>query len=269
MNLEFGYLLHHGAEYCQTWMPQTKHFGLYSALVCGQSVTDGSHRQLFIDTGLIHLLVVSGAHLHFMEGWLKWMPARGRLWLLGFYCWLSGFGAPVVRAWLRRLCELLCRRFGGSPLQIELVTLVLIVAVSPGWLWSRSFLMCWLCALAICLPPLFPRWPNLSLSLACYLLLFPFCPSAPSTILCNVVVTPVIGAVLFPLCALAALIPPLVVVTDEMWRVLLIVLEHFPVAPPAPFITFNSWLFLYPLSLHMLLLLMEVPWRRARAFASC
>lgn len=250
-------------------MPDSEFLELYAALICGQAISTGTYRQLFIDTGLIHLLVVSGAHLHFMEGWLKWLPDRSRLWLLGFYCWFTSFGPPVVRAWLRRLCDHLGRRLGASPLQMELVTLLLIIAVCPGWLWSRSFLMCWLCALALCLPPLVPKAPNISLSLACYILLFPFCPGTPATILCNIIVTPIVGAILFPMCALAALIPPLTVVTDELWRVLILVLDHFPTAPPASFVFFSHWLFLYPLSLHLLLLVLEIPWRRARAFSCC
>jgi len=256
-----------GTEVCLNWMPRTEFFDLYAALVCGRPVVDGAYRQLFSDTGLIHLLVVSGAHLHFMEAWLKWLGPKPRLLLLGWYCWLTGFGAPVVRAWVRRLCDGLARPLGVSAVQAELLALILILVISPGWLWSKSFLMCWVCALALTLPPLFPRSPNFSLSLACYVLLFPFCPGAPSTILCNVIVTPVIGAVLFPLCALAALFKPLVPLTDLLWSCLTAVLEHFPTAPPAAISTFSPWMFLYPASLHILLLILEVPWRRARAFS--
>lgn len=259
--------MNHGPEFCRTLIPSTEHFELYAALVCGQNLQDGSLRQLFADTGLIHLLVVSGAHLHFMEGWLSWLPPRRRLAVLAVYCWMTGFGAPVVRAWIRRAADLIVKPFGPSPLQCELVALLGIVLVRPGWLWSKSFLMCWVCALALNLPPLFPRAPNLSLSLSCYVLLFPFCPSAPSTILCNVLVTPVIGAVLLPFCLLAMAVPALMPVSDELWRILLEVLAHFPTAPPAALQTFSPWLFCYPLCLHLTLLMLEVPWRHARAFS--
>ncbi len=256
-----------GAEICSTWMPASEHRELYSALICASSELSGANRQLWIDVGLIHLLIVSGAHLHFLEHWLKFLPVRVRLLVLGGYCWLTGFGAPVVRAWARRLMGLVARSVGFSLLQLELVTVVALVAVHPAWLFSRSFLMCWLCALAIALPRLFPQWPNLSLSLACYLMLLPFCPSAPSTVLVNVLVTPYIGGVLLPLCILAVLVPWLLPVTDLMWTLLLEILQHFPVATPAPWIAVGPRLFLIPLVLHLVLLIAEVPWRRARAFS--
>ncbi len=260
-------MIWHGAQLCVAWMPTSEHRELYSALICGTSIFDGANRQLFIDTGLIHLLVVSGAHLHFLEKWIEFLPARWRLALLGGYCWLTGFGAPVVRAWARRLCGIVGRSTGFSALQFEFLTVAGLLAIYPSWLWSRSFLMCWLCALAISLPPVFPRAPNLSLSLTCWLMLLPFCPSTPATILVNTIVTPYIGGVLLPLCGLAAMIPLLVPLTDVMWAVLLEILRHFPSAPPAPWISVSPHLFLIPLVIHLGLLLLEVPWRRKRAFS--
>jgi predicted membrane metal-binding protein len=212
-------------------------------------------------------MVVSGAHLHFLEFWLKVFPQPVRIALLGFYCGLTGFGPPVVRAWVRRVSDVVLKRFRASPFQVELCSLLVILAIMPTWILSRSFLMSWLCAIAITLPPIFPRFPTLSISLLCYVLLFPFCPSAPTTILCNVLVTPVIGAVLFPICALAMVVPWLVPLADEMWRILMLSLAHLPVAAPAPIAVFSPWLFLYPLSVHIGLIFLEVPWRRARAFS--
>jgi ComEC/Rec2-related protein len=266
MSFDSHYLVRYGAEVCAQLLPRSEFRDLYGALLCGQPL-ESSARALFLDTGLIHLMVVSGAHLHFMESWLKWLPSRVRLLVIGLYCWLTGFGPPVVRAWVRRLADVLLVRWKGSPFQVELAALTVLLMILPGWLLSRSFLMSWLCAIAICLPPLFPRWPNLSLSFLCYLLLFPFCPSAPSTLFCNVLVTPLIGALLFPICALAVAIPPLVPLVDELWRIFLAGLEHLPAAPPAAVSVFSPWLFLYPLSIHVFLLFAEVPWRRSRAFS--
>lgn len=256
-----------GAQLCAAWMPTSKYHELYSALICGKSIIDGEHRRLFVDTGLIHLLVVSGAHLHFCEQWIKFLPVRTRLIILGAYCWLTSFGAPVVRAWARRLIGVLGRSTGFSVLQLEFITIVALLLIHPAWVSSRSFLMCWLCALAISLPPIFRGAPNFSLSLTCYLMLLPFCPSTPATILVNAVVTPYIGGVLLPMCGLAALVPALVPLTDGMWSVLLEILEHFPTAPPAPWMNASPRLFLVPLIIHVGLLILEVPWRRKRAFS--
>lgn len=265
--MTFPYMIWNGAQICASLLPSSEFRELYSALICASTEMNGAHRQLFIDVGLIHLLVVSGAHLHFLERWLEFLPRHIRLMILGSYCWLTGFGAPVVRAWARRFLGELARATGFSLLQLEFLTVGAVLTLHPYWLFSRSFLMCWLCAIALALPKIFPGWPNLSLSLACYLLLLPFCPSAPSTVLVNVLVTPYIGGILLPLCILAVLFPPLMPLTDMMWRLLLDLLAHFPTAPPAPWIAITPRLFLVPLTLHLILLAVEVPWRRARAFS--
>ena len=45
----------------------------YEALICGQRLPKGPLRQVFTEGGLIHLMVVSGAHLLFMEKlWMKY-----------------------------------------------------------------------------------------------------------------------------------------------------------------------------------------------------
>lgn len=248
-------------------MPESRFRELYSALICGTQILNGEQRRTFIDTGLIHLLVVSGAHLHFLEAWMQILSKRTRLAVLGAYCWLTSFGAPVVRAWARRCMGMVAHPLGFSTLQLEFVTVLALGVAYPPVLQSRSFLMCWLCAIAIALPPLFPRAPNLSVSLSCYLLLLPFCPSAPSTILVNVLVTPAVGGLLLPLCIATVFLPLLTPLTDALWSVLLDVLAHFPTATPAPWFTLHPRLFLIPLLIHLALLIVEVPWRRARAFS--
>ncbi len=248
-------------------MPNSNFHELYTALICGAPITNGAHRQLFIDTGLLHLLIVSGAHLHFLERWMSPFSSRVRLTILGLYCWICSFGAPVVRAWARRVIGLTGRSTFASGLQFEFVTILVIVLLYPPWLFSRSFMMSWLCGLALSLPPVIIN-RTISQCAYCYLFLLLFCPNSPSTLLVNILIAPLVGALLFPLCLLVALCPWLTPVGDFFWKILLVVLQHCPESQPAPWVLSGRWLFLFPLTLHLVLLLLEVPCRRAR-WSSC
>jgi predicted membrane metal-binding protein len=267
MSFELFNLLHHGPEICQRFLPTSKFYDLYSALICGTSLQTGSYRRIFLDTGLIHILVVSGAHLHFLDRILKVVPKVGRLTLLGIYGWLCGFQAPVVRAWLRRVVEFFGFPRGASSFQNEAITVLILLAVIPHWISSRSLLMCWVCALALSLPPLWPRWPAMSTSFWCYILLLPLCPSAPTSLLANILLTPLIGVILFPLSLLACLSSHVAHLADCLWSALFLVLDQMPQVAPPPWPA-RPWFWIYPLLLHILLLRGEVLWRREQAFSS-
>src|SRR5262245_6137827 len=92
-----------GPEFCQYALPVSPYRALYAALVCGVSLPSGHEKQIFVDTGLIHLMVVSGSHLVFIERLTGFLPNSIRLVLGGAYAFLTGFQAPVMRAWMRRI----------------------------------------------------------------------------------------------------------------------------------------------------------------------
>lgn len=262
-----NYVVHAGVHHCLAATPTSVYAPLYSAFVCGVDLPAGSAKQLFVDTGLIHLMVVSGSHLIFFERLLVWLPAPLRLGILGVYCWLTDFGAPVVRAFTRRLCAGALHDWGWSALQIEAAATVLVLSVYPPWLLSRSFLMSWLCAVALQAPLPWPRWPELNLSLKCYLFLFPFCAASPLSIGWNCLAGPLIGELLFPACLLAFACPWLTPLADLVWEALLWLLHSGPQAPPAVFWWPSHWLWWLPLTIHLGLLWGEREWRRAVAFS--
>ncbi|NJL24231.1 MAG: hypothetical protein HC902_02985 [Calothrix sp. SM1_5_4] len=220
-----------------------------------------------MDSGLIHILVVSGAHLHFLERLSFWIPERGRLILCTIYCWLTGFGAPVVRALIRRVCSNLFRSWAWTPLQVEAKTTLLLLMIHPQWLVSRSFLMSWMCALALQAPLPLPKWRPLNMSLKCYLFLFPFCAASPLSILWNSLVGPAVGGILFPASLAAIALPWIQPATDQIWRVFLAVLELGPKGPPVDdgFHILTIWWI--PMVVHAGLLYGEWKWRREHAFS--
>ncbi len=261
-------LIHQGPVLCERALPSTEFNNLYNALVCGANLPAGSDKQLFIDTGLIHLMVVSGSHLVFIETLLVFLPRTWRLCVMGFYCFITGFQAPVVRAFLRRLVQPTLRlRSGLTALQIEAFTVILILFTYPPWLVSRSFLMSWMCGLALCAPVIFPRWRHLDLALKAYVFLFPFCWVSPITVGWNTLLAPFVGILLFPACLVVMLIPAFTPATDLLWRGFLGLLALGPQTIPLEVFLSASQLCWIPLVTHVSLLVLEVRWRRAHAFS--
>lgn len=256
-------VLQQGPVLCESLIPQGLHHALEAALVCGRSLPPGSAKQLFLDTGLIHIMVVSGAHLIFLESLL---PRRVRMPVLALYCWLTGFGPPVVKAFAHRLAEWKLKPLGWSALQAEAVAILATLLVCPFWLTSRSLQMSWMCFLALSLPPLI-RWRALDQSLKTYALLFLFVGSSLISVGWNTLVAPFVGVILFPLSLMLLVLPMLGPLVDGVWNVFLGLLNWGPKSEPAAWFLSSRDLFWLPLGLHILLLIREVRWRRARAFS--
>jgi predicted membrane metal-binding protein len=257
-----------GPALCRGWLPSTPMNPLYDALVCGASLPPGHEKQMFVDTGLIHLMVVSGSHLVFIELLLAFLPAYARRVVLGGYCWLTGFQAPVARAFLRRSIGPFLQRVSGlTSLQLEAATILLALSLYPPWLGSRSFLMSWMCGLALCSPKIFKRAPHFDQAVKSYLFLLPFCWASPVSVAWNTLLAPFVGLLLFPVCILAMVIPPFVTVSDWMWKAFLGILELGPQGVQLH-LFFPAWSLCWvPILTHASLLILEVKWRRASAFS--
>ena len=267
-SLDVANVFRSGPKVCVGILPVTDLHILYEALVCGVDLPPGEPRQLFIDTGLIHVMVVSGSHLVFIEGFIGYLPMRLRLALLATYSYLVGFQAPVVRALVRRaIGPGVTRRWGLTSLQVEAATAITALLLYPPWLLSRSFLMSWMCGLAMCAPPIWPKHPHWDLALKCYLFLLPFTASSPLTIGWNALLAPFIGILLFPACVLAMIIPPLHVCTDFLWIALLRLLHMGPQSEPMQVFFSAGHIWWVPVVVHLTLLVAEVQWRRAHAFS--
>lgn len=250
-------------------MPTSDLHSLYAALICGIPLPASRAKILFVDTGLIHLMVVSGSHLVFLEMLLAFLPLPALRVVLALYCYLTGFQAPVVRAFLRRvLAAPLTRASGMTVLQIEAATVTVALALYPQWLTSRSFLMSWMCGLALAAPKIFAKSPHFDLALKAYLFLLPFSWASPLTVAWNTLLAPFVGFLLFPASILGIVIPPLCALSDGMWRLFLYVLELGPKGEPLPVFWPAVQLFWIPVATHAALLLWEVRWRRALAFSS-
>jgi len=259
-------VLQHGPTLCHTLIPESVHAALYSAMVCGTSLPAGWEKQVFLDSGLIHIMVVSGAHLLFLESLLSRAPRRVRLPCLFFYCWFTGFGAPVVRAFAHRVVQTFLQPKGWSGIQIEAAAVTLTLALWPSWLLSRSLQMSWMCALALSLPRIL-RPAALDQAVKAYALLFVFAGAPLLSIAWNTLLAPLVGVILFPLCLSVLLFPWLSGPVDLVWDLFLWILRWGPKGNPQQWFISSKDLFWLPPLLHGYLLVKEIRWRRKRAFS--
>lgn len=256
-----------GQELCGRTLPESIYLHLNRALICGANLPPGEDKRLFLDTGLMHLMVVSGSHLVFLEQLLRFLPARVLLPVLGVYCFLTGFQPPVMRSFVRRGLAPHASARGMTGIQTELLTAVAVLAFFPEWIFSRSFLMSWVCGLALILPPLFPKGAVFDASVKIYLLLLPFSLASPLTVLWNALFAPAVGLILFPVNLVAAILPWASSLGDGVWRIFLTLLSLGPQAAPGLLFIPTVWLASLPLGLHGFFLREEVKWRRDSAFS--
>ena len=207
---------------------------IYQALICGKKLDYTSPvKALFVKGGLIHIMVVSGAHLIFLEKLTASMlPSKKyqiiNLILLMSYAFITGLQPPVLRAFMSYLLFHISysKKLFWSPLLRTLLSAGLCLIYSPAWLHNLSFQ---LSVIAVLLQNI-PR-SQLSRSFFIYLFLLPILNRwqnlHPITVILNWILAPVIGAILFPITLATSLIRPLYMLTDELWYILIRVLDVF------------------------------------------
>ncbi len=143
---------------------------IQSALTLGdRQYVDAATWDLFVDTGVVHLMVISGLHVGFVAGMAYWLsrwilsivllPARpnshrwanlAAILAACIYAGLAGFSAPTMRAMIM-LCALLLPRFfflNTSPWWGLSLALAVIAALDPRAVLQSGF---WLSFLAVAL----------------------------------------------------------------------------------------------------------------------
>jgi len=108
-------------------------------------------KKIFIDAGVMHILVVSGLNVGFVVAiffwlfrWVFYLPRRTAMFLLFpviiFYLFLTGAEAPVVRASIMAICVLLALllKRETSIYQALLLALLIILLINPQSLFDVS-----------------------------------------------------------------------------------------------------------------------------------
>ena len=247
---------------------QTPWKDIYTSLVCGKRLRASPLKDIFIQGGLIHLTVVSGAHLLFLERlWkrLPWPPfikTYGLFCLLTIYAFTTGLQAPVLRALfsfcLFRFSESF-KLFWNAGL-VTLLSALLCLMYQPSWVHSFSLQLSVLACLLL----------NFSISplkkcFFVYLFILPIVNHwqvlHPFTVLVNWMLAPLISGLLFPFSFLSPLFPFLYPLTDFLWSFtlqMLKLLEFFP--SHSPLISWRipkKWIWFYIIFIRFLVFIIH------------
>ena len=247
---------------------------IYQALLCGKRLPSGLIKETFVRNGLIHLMIVSGAHLLFLERIWKsfnppFFPSVGVIFLLALYALTANLHPPVLRAlfsFLLLKISLFHKLFWSASL-ITHLSGILCLVYSPSWISSPSLHLSWLASLAQN-----SSSSRLKKSLLTYLIIFPICNRwrflHPFTVFVNWLVAPLIGSVLFPLSLLAVLFQPLLFITDPIWEGFLNLLFLFQrMIPRIHLIKWHvseQWVWVYILSVFVIIEIVSVCQRRRK-----
>lgn len=215
---EQALVLHH---FCLRSLPSTvENLSSLEALVCGKNMQDLELKHLLVQSSLIHIFIVSGSHFLFLRKILAHIPILRiyPLLPLGLYALVTLCQPPSLRSLIfLALLEIFERRqLVLNQVLLVLLSGLLCVSLFPQWIWSRSLQMSLVAALILVVAGEFWKKQN---SLAAHFLtqsaLFfgmGFCVLGfgnlhPLSILLNMILGPLIGAVVFPLALLTVFLP--------------------------------------------------------------
>lgn len=201
-----------------------------AAVVCGVKPAANSEYRLLQLTGLLHIVVVSGSHLVFLEQILSALFDRFKFTLivkiivLTGFALMTGFQPPVVRA----LCSQLLNHFQSSkklfwsPPAVTLFAGLITLIIAPNWWKSISLQLSWVASLCLQIPTDGKHLSRrIKQQLCIFVLMFPllmqFAPPHPVSIIYNLIAAPFIGVVMFPASAAAMLFPNALNFIDYLW----------------------------------------------------
>lgn len=231
---------------CQHFVHTQSQFSpLAEAFLCGVSSPSNPNVVAFQQLGLVHLLVVSGAHLVMLCSILEWIfltetPSRSSpLKNLAIICLLFGFvlvtggQPPTLRAFLAFIYRRTDRffRWQQPPVFQHLMTGLLSLAIFPSWILSLSFYLSWVASMGLCglieTPASNNRQKDSVLkkffkhSLVTFqiqlLISILFSQMSALFFFANLLITPLLSWILWPLCLLSIFAPLTEPLTDPLW----------------------------------------------------
>ncbi len=198
---------------------------IYSALLCGEKLPEGQIKSAFIALGIIHLMVISGAHLIFLERvWKNLLPDfRFKNLLLAFflliYSMCAGLKPPVLRALFSLMLSRVNKElklFWSPYLRVQVSGLLCLFCQS-SWFHSLSLQLSWIAGMGMSNH----RLSRLKSCALTFILILPIVSqwsgSHPLSILLNWLAGPIAGSALLPLSLLTLPFPFLRFFTDRLW----------------------------------------------------
>lgn len=184
------------------------------ALVCAENFSNLQQSHLYISSGLIHLFVVSGAHLLFIEKFLqnfnrekKW-PFVTIFSVLLAYSLMCGMNPPVTRclASIVIMQFLFTKNIRWPPHIAVFVAGLSTLLLNPDWIDSLSLQMSWLAAFTVSYSAeIFNQsifWRQFLFFFILYPAVMWFQIISPGVILANLFLAPMLEFILFPVALL-------------------------------------------------------------------
>lgn len=205
---------------------------IYGAFVCGEYLPEGQIKKVFVATGVIHLMIISGAHLVFIEKTWSALPSfRFKQLSLAIFLMLYALTAGLKPPILRALFSLSIHRINKK----------LKLFYSPYWKVQFSGMLCLICHSAWAhsislqlslLASLGMANHSMSRIKSCaltYLIILPIISAwgglHPLSILINWVLTPIASVILLPLSMLVVPLPWIHLLVDLLWSYFLQILN--------------------------------------------
>lgn len=147
-------------KWCLSGVPKETAFPfIIEGMLCGKNIESPHYRNILAQSNLLHLLVVSGSHLIFLELIFKQViPNRNsKFWqsliLLSLFafCLMTLMQPPVFRAFIGLLLKKENQSL-GNPIADHFIVLIsglLCLLIFPNWIHSWSMILSWLAALAL------------------------------------------------------------------------------------------------------------------------
>lgn len=232
------------------------------ALVCAENFSGLHASEIFVASGLIHLFVVSGSHLLILQRIYVWFnpgwPQKVFFLILFVYASACQFNSPVSRSFIA-ICfaDFLATKHLYWPRHYSLLIVgFLTLIIEPQWVQSISLQLSWLAAFVVATNQEFFKEQTFLFKQSLFFfillpLLIYFNVPSPLVILINMIFTPALEFVLFPLGLLVWLIPNLYPIFDFMIELCKLVLMAIDLnwqyqAQPTPqgWIIFN-WSYIF------------------------
>ena len=230
------------------------------ALVCAENFSGLFISEIFVTSGLIHLFVVSGAHLIVLQkiyDRLAMGRARNLFFAMLFiYAGACEFNSPVTRSLIAiYLMSFLVSKHLYWPKHFCLLLVgLLTLLIEAQWLQSISLQLSWLAAFVVTVNQDFFREKSFLFKQSLYffalmpILIYMQVPS-PLVIIINIIFTPLLEFLLFPLGLLVWVFPRIYPIFDCLIELLKWVLLKIDLQwqfqsqlPPQSLIIFN-WFF--------------------------
>lgn len=198
---------------------------LYSALLCGKRLPESEIKKTFISLGLLHLMVISGAHLIFMEKTWNLLPSfRFKNILLVLFLLIYSMGTGLNPPILRALFSLLLARINKnlklfwSPYIRVQISGLLCLLCQGSWFHSLSLQLSWIASMGMSNHQL----SRLHSCILTFVLILPIVSQwgglHPLSIVANWLITPFISCLLLPFSLLTIPFPFLRLFTDKIWE---------------------------------------------------